>query len=70
MQDKSTRSLAKAISWRLLGTIDTFVISWLVTGKPALASSIALTEILTKICLFWFHERAWNKIEWGKNKKN
>lgn len=68
MGDKSSRSLAKAISWRITGTIDTFLISWLITGKPALASSIAVTEILTKVCLFWFHERAWNKIKWGKDK--
>ena len=55
----------KAISWRITGTIDTFLVSWLITGKPALAGSIAATEIATKICLFWFHERVWNKIQWG-----
>jgi uncharacterized membrane protein len=68
MKDKSIRSLVKAISWRITGTLDTFIISWLVTGKPALATSIALTEIATKICLFWLHERAWNKVNWGVDK--
>jgi len=67
MSDTPTRSLAKAISWRVTGTIDTFLISWLITGEALLASGIAATEIITKIFLFWLHERAWNKVEWGKN---
>lgn len=66
MNDQPIRSLAKAISWRITGTIDTFLISWFITGQPLIASGIALTEIMTKISLFWLHERAWNKIEWGK----
>jgi uncharacterized membrane protein len=66
MTDSSTRSLAKAVSWRVTGTIDTFIISWLITGQPLLASGIAFTEIMTKIFLFWLHERAWNKIRWGQ----
>jgi len=67
MSDTPIRSLAKAISWRITGTIDTFLISWLITGQLLLASGIAFTEIMTKIILFWTHERFWNKIKWGKN---
>lgn len=67
MTDTSVRSLAKAVSWRITGTIDTFIISWIITGEPLIASGIALTEIMTKVALFWLHERAWNKISWGKN---
>ncbi|CAB4126050.1 COG3205 Predicted membrane protein [uncultured Caudovirales phage] len=67
MSDQPVRSLAKAVSWRVTGTIDTFIISWIITGEPLLASGIAFTEIMTKIALFWFHERAWNKISWGKD---
>lgn len=66
MSDSAVRSLAKAVSWRLTGTVDTFVISWLITGQVLLASGIALTEIMTKVALFWLHERVWNKINWGK----
>jgi uncharacterized membrane protein len=66
MNDSSVRSLAKAISWRITGTLDTFIISWLITGQLLLASGIAFTEIMTKICLFWAHERVWNRIRWGK----
>ena len=67
MSDAPIRSLAKAVSWRITGTIDTFIISWIITGEPLLASGIALTEIMTKVGLFWAHERIWNKIGWGKN---
>jgi len=63
--DSAVRSLAKAVSWRITGTIDTFVISWIITGEPLLASGIALTEIMTKVALFWLHERVWNCINWG-----
>jgi adenylylsulfate kinase len=65
--DNQVRSLIKAITWRITGTIDTFIISWFITGQILLASGIALTEIMTKICLFWSHERIWNRISWGKN---
>ena len=67
MSDTPVRSLAKAVSWRVTGTVDTFVISWAITGQVLLASGIALTEIATKICLFWAHERVWNRIDWGRN---
>jgi len=67
LSDTPVRSLAKAVSWRVTGTVDTFVISWAITGQVLLASGIALTEIATKICLFWAHERVWNRIDWGRN---
>lgn len=65
--DTPTRSLAKAVSWRVTGTIDTFLLSWLITGELKLAGAIALTEVITKIFLYWLHERIWNKVTWGKN---
>lgn len=66
MSDTKSRSLAKAISWRVTGTADTFLISWFITGEPLLATGIAVTEVVTKVFLYWFHERVWNKIKWGK----
>jgi len=59
------RSLAKAITWRIAGTIDTFIISFIVTGKATIAGSIAGLEMITKICLYFFHERVWAVIPWG-----
>ena len=69
MIDSNLRSFTKAISWRLVGTMDTFIVSFLVTGELILAGSIASIEVLTKICLFWLHERGWNKIKWGRYSK-
>lgn len=50
---------AKAVSWRLVGTIDTFLVSWFVTGQPTIALTISGVEFFTKILLFYLHERAW-----------
>lgn len=66
MKEKNYRSLLKSVSWRLTGTIDTFVISFLITGQVKTAISISGVEILTKITLYYFHERLWNKIKIGK----
>lgn len=66
MSEQNRRSLAKAISWRITGTLDTFLISWLITGELALAGGIAATEVVTKIGLYWLHERAWNRVSWGR----
>ena len=65
--DTGVRSLAKAVSWRITGSIDTFIISWIITGQALLASGIAFTELLTKVVLYWLHERVWNRIQWGKH---
>jgi len=64
--EQSKRSIAKSISWRIIGTLDTILISWIVTGTLALAFSIGLVELVTKMILYFFHERIWNGIQWGK----
>lgn len=60
------RSLSKAITWRIAGSLDTFVLSLIVTGKLKYAISIASVEALTKIVLYYVHERAWRRIAWGR----
>jgi adenylylsulfate kinase len=57
------RSLLKAISWRTLGTIDTFVLSWIITGNVNFAAAIGGAEVITKMMLYYLHERAWTKIK-------
>jgi len=59
------RSLAKTVSWRVLASIDTFLIGWLVTGNMIFAGSIASLEVLTKMALYYGHERAWARVLWG-----
>jgi uncharacterized membrane protein len=75
MADKHYRSFVKAVSWRMTGSIDTLVISYLITGKLKYAFTISGVELFTKIGLYYFHERLWEKIPLGriqgaKNKPN
>lgn len=60
------RSLVKAITWRLVGSLDTFLLSLLVTGSARYAVSIASLEALSKIFLFYAHERVWRTVPWGR----
>ena len=64
--DKPWRSVAKAVSWRTTGTVDTIVVSWVVTGRLTLALSIGGVEIVTKMILYYLHERLWNRVSWGR----
>jgi len=66
MKEKRYRSIVKGITWRLFATIDTFIISWLITGKIKFAISISLIEVITKLVLYYLHERVWNKIHFGR----
>ena len=62
LEDKPIKSLLKSVSWRIVGTIDTMVISFLITGKITVALSIGSVEVLTKTILYYFHERLWAHI--------
>ena len=64
--ETTKRSLAKTISWRVIGTLDTILISWLITGTFAFAISIGAIELFTKMALYFFHERVWNSVSYGK----
>ena len=62
MQDKTRkRHIAKAITWRIVGTIDTIIISWIISGNPFTGLKIELAEVVTKMLLYYFHERIWFK---------
>lgn len=65
-KEKPLRSIVKSISWRMIGTLDTILISWLITGHLTLAFQIGSIELVTKMVLYFFHERIWNTIKWGK----
>ena len=68
MQEKAYRSVVKTISWRTVGTLDTIIISYFITGNLLMAASIGSIEVVTKMILYYFHERAWNKIPLGRVK--
>ena len=65
-QENIKRSIVKTISWRVVGTLATVTISYIITGTMALAFSIGGIELVSKMVLYFFHERAWNNLKWGK----
>ena len=60
-KDARVRHLAKTITWQIVGTADTVVIAWLISGDPKTGLSIGLVELFTKMALYYFHERVWYK---------
>lgn len=67
-KDSNAKSLLKSISWRIVGTIDTIVISYIITGQLVMAVSIGSVEVVTKILLYYVHERVWENV--AKEKTN
>lgn len=65
--DKPYISLLKTISWRVVGTIDTITISYIITGEIRSALSIGGFEVFSKMILYYFHERAWNRVKRNRN---
>ncbi len=63
------RHIAKAITWRLIGTIDTIVLSWIISGNPMTGLKIGFAEVATKMLLYYFHERVWFKIYFKNSNK-
>ena len=65
------RHIVKTITWRIVGTLDTFLLSWLITGSIKIGAAIGGIEIITKMILYYFHERAWYRFSrFGINDKN
>jgi uncharacterized membrane protein len=63
------RHLLKTITWRIIGTIDTMILGWLVTGDIKLGLTIGGFEVITKMLLYFFHERIWYKyVKYGLTK--
>jgi uncharacterized membrane protein len=65
LNDLPKRSLVKTISWRLTGSLATFIVSYIILGDYLVAGSIATIQIITNTLLYYVHERVWNKIKWG-----
>ena len=66
MKASKKTSIAKALTYRILSVSLTFLISLIITGKLSWATAIAGTEALTKMVLYYFHERIWSKVSWGQ----
>lgn len=62
MKSSLKRHIAKTVTWRIIGTIDTILLGWLLTGNMAVGLSIGFVELATKMILYFFHERIWFKV--------
>ncbi len=64
--ERPVRSLAKATTWRIIASLDTVLLAWWFTGEVETALAIGLTEVLTKLVIYYIHERAWNRSRLGR----
>ena len=65
MKVTKLRSLLKTISWRIVGTVDTMCLGWIITGSPLVGLKIGALELFTKMILYYFHERIWLQSKYG-----
>lgn len=64
------RHLLKTITWRVVGTLDTMLLSWIITGSWKWGLAIGGTEVITKMVLYYLHERVWYRyLSYGLDKE-
>lgn len=65
------RHILKTITWRIIGTLDTMILSWLITGNWKWGIAIGGVELITKMVLYYLHERAWYRYsKFGINERD
>ena len=69
LRESRKRHLAKTFTWRIVGTLDTMAISWFITGDPLIGVKIGIAELLTKMVLYYLHERVWYRFNFGLKKR-
>ena len=67
IKESNKRHLIKTFSWRLIGTLDTMILSWIITGNPLTSLQIGAAETITKMLLYYGHEKLWYRIGFGLN---
>lgn len=70
IKNASKRHLMKTFSWRAVGSLTTLIIAWILTGSPFTGFKIGLVETLTKMLLYYLHEKMWYNIDFGLNNRN
>ncbi|TRZ46032.1 DUF2061 domain-containing protein [Robertkochia solimangrovi] len=68
--DSRKRHILKTLTWRFVGTLDTMMIAWFITGDPMTGLKIGSAEVITKMLLYYLHERVWYKIDFGLEKRS
>ena len=67
MKVTKSRSFIKSMTYRVFGTITSWAVVYVITHKGSLASLVAIWETIVKVGVYYWHERVWNKIRWGRN---
>ena len=70
ISDSNKRHIIKTISWRGVGTLDSVLFGWIITGNPLTGLKIGGAETVTKMLLYFGHEKLWYKINYGLDKRN
>lgn len=63
--DSRKRHIAKTITWRIVGTVDTMLLAWWISSNPFTGLKIGLIEVITKMALYYLHERTWYNFDYG-----
>ena len=63
--DSKKRHLSKTFTWRFVGTLDTMILAWIISGSPATGVKIGVAEVISKMLFYYLHERAWYRIDYG-----
>lgn len=64
--ERNVRSMAKAISWRIVATCTTIILVLILTGDLVISTGVGVLELLSKIVIYYIHERIWNRLNFGR----
>jgi uncharacterized membrane protein len=70
IKSSTRRHILKTFSWRAVGTLDTILLGWLITGSPLIGLKIGGAEVVTKMFLYFGHEKLWYRINYGLDRRN
>ena len=70
IQSSNKRHILKTFSWRGIGTLDTILLGWIITGNPLTGLKIGGAEVVTKMILYYGHEKLWYRIDYGLNQRH
>ncbi|RED47053.1 putative membrane protein [Winogradskyella eximia] len=69
IKESNKRHILKTFSWRGVGTLDTIVLGWIITGNPLTGLKIGGAEVITKMLLYFGHEKLWYRINYGLDRR-
>lgn len=69
IKSSNKRHVLKTFSWRGVGTLDTIILGWIISGNPMTGVKIGGAEVITKMLLYFGHEKLWYKINFGLDQR-